>query len=1340
MAKRSFSFFPTILVFGAWMLAASAVQAQWTVLKAFPSLVTSIYFLDQQGSPTTGFVGIENSTIWRTTDNGVTWNQVTSPATATRSEVTAFTFRTALQGWCSVRDVFNISGAIWETTDGGLTWNSVFSPGVFVSIAFCPASNMLSAPCWSDSAYQSANLGATWTRFAASGQNGAAFSGSNGVIGNLRAFNPLYSVNGGITWNDAPSLSAETWSPFGIPGTNTFVAAAEKTGQFFISLNGGANWLNPYTFGANAIPTGCITGTAADLFVQTLANGFYYSSDLGLSWTNICGPVSYRDTRFYSVGTQIFAGDGNNNLWYIANAPSGASVTVHLDRTSIDFSTVRCVTADSVIRITSNNACTNGVLTKVQLLSGAPSFSLQGISFPDTLLGNDSVGIEYTPSTSLRDSGKVLLEFNLGNRLLDTIITLYGTARHSTNYSHEPYLQLTSYYACTTKDSAIVIRNLSCDTLTLTGTSLSDSSHFQLLSIFPKKLPQTIAPGGSDTIPVAGFSLQDGSFTSELELQMLSGGTVTINDSVPLSLKVFQGGHAEIGALNLSVLDDCAPVDTVISIAATPCDSIVLLNASLSDSSIFQMGMITLPTVIPASGGVKVGLHIQPGHKGIDSTLLHLRFRSGSATIDTTIALKVHVLYDLPIHVVVKDTFLDMGVVNVPCAAASEWITFGNSLCKALTIKSMAWERADSEFTLDPTPLPITLAKDTGIDSILIHFRPDSANVRKNRLRITLDVGGVLVDTFLTIAGVGFSSFHDSLLTPVLSIDTILSCRSHILIGKIVNLSCDSVTAASASLLKGINYAVDSPVFPVKLGPGDTLFVHIRLQPEQTDSVTDSAMVTILDPVDGSDHVKAIFLSGFVVPNSHVLTVSDTAFSLNSIAPCSFADSTFVLTNKGTCDDVVVTDTTFTGYPGVTFMFPASLPIVLHPDSAVLITFHVVPNSDTLVSTKLTLHGQNIDTEIAIHYASRPGGNAVTFSAADSVFTTKPCIPISKTFWIANVGCKPSIIDTIELGMLPNESQYSLKSIPAFPFVLAPGDTLFDTVQFDPNGNGNGVASLEVRSQQASYDRSIPLTGSAVGIIPTARIEMEASDHTEQAAGFASDTTNVALVLLDDIGDTTGLQTVSLTLAVNWNLLTLTKLVPAAGWSIADTIRQAAGDLAIRMRHDGGGAVAAGTEIIHCYFAIAVTDSASCDIAMSGLRFNDSSALYDGCTLTSIAMSGVVHFSSMDTCGTPLIRGLLNGTLALKIISVRPNPVSLTGGNARVDLGITLAHAGAVTITLSDMLGREQWRTTVLCSAGSQTLPLELPNISEGSFFIQAASSGMKDSRKVTFESGIGKN
>src|ERR1019366_1076389 len=104
-----------------------------------------------------------------------------------------------------------------------------------------------------------------------------------------------------------------------------------------------------------------------------------------------------------------------------------------------------------------------------------------------------------------------------------------------------------------------------------------------------------------------------------------------------------------------------------------------------------------LPTVIAASGELSLNVHVQPGNQGTHTTNLHLRYQSGAKIVDTTIVLTLQVLYNLPVEVGLRDTLVDMGVVNAPCSEVAQWITLNNTLCRNLTIANIAWEKADSE-------------------------------------------------------------------------------------------------------------------------------------------------------------------------------------------------------------------------------------------------------------------------------------------------------------------------------------------------------------------------------------------------------------------------------------------------------------------------------------------------------------------------------------------------------------------------------------------------------------------------------------------------------------------
>jgi len=1329
-------FIPLVFVFAAIsVLRISPARAQWQVVKSFGVEVRSVYFLDQQGAAATGFAGLASGAIWRTTDNGQKWNQMLTPNKSL--QITDFAFSNTMMGWCSARRSDDSSGEIWKTTNGGLTWDSIYKGGAFVSIAYSPSSGILVAPCWSytgDPSVQSTNSGATWNSFAPASHNGATFSGLNGVVGNFHDPTSLYSPNDGATWSAANGLDEEAWAPHGIPGTNIFVAATDYDSSIFLSTDGGASWTVRYTFPFSPPLTGCIMGTVAKmLFVQTEYHGCYFSSDTGKSWTSICGPKNSRDTRFYAIGKAIFAGDFNGNMWYTPDGTSNTNPVLGLEKMSISFSGVRCATYDSVLRFYYGAGCDTAVLTKAQILTGGVEFSTGAISLPQAFSGMDSLGILYTPSPSLHDTGTLLLEFNLAGRVVDTTIHLYGTGQSSSSLTHVDSLVMSNPYACMTGDTSIVIHNLSCDTLTLFRATIDNPPMFQLS---PLKLPIKIAPRDSIVISVIATGGQDGSFHTFLKITTLTSGGILTTDSISIAFNILQGAEALFSKFDLPVLDACHPVDTGFSISATPCDSIVILSATLSDTSILHLGALTFPFSIKAAGEMNLPVHITPGAKGTDQTLLHLRYVSGQTIIDTTITLTAQVLYNVPLHVDLADSAFDLGSAGVPCVTASRWITFHNGLCRDLTIDRISWVSANSPFSFDPISLPDMLAIDTGmgavhdVDSILVHFSPTLAGTESDQLRVTLDMNGIQFDTVLTISGTGVQAFRDTLLTPALAYDSIAECLSSEQDGALLDLSCDSIVATSASIGGNQGFSVIGPIFPAALQYGDTLRVQFQLQPIQIGLASDEAIVTLHDFRNDSNYADTIALTGFALAGRHALSLSNSNFSVPSIAPCSVLDSFLVVTNRG-CDNVIIKDTTLTGYPGIRLLSGVSLPLTIAPDSSIRIPFRIVPNRDSLESTLLSLQGQNIDTSINFTYAALPGSPALTLSVPDSVFATRPCEPVSKTFWIANTGCDSLIIDSLVLIRYLGEDQFSLPGISSLPVILSPGDSEFVTITFDPNQSGDEQSKLMISARNAGFARTIDLSGTVIGTVPTARTALEAADGSNQCSGTVNNLTSVVAKLLDDIGDSTQLTTVAITLHANWDLLTPWSFSPATGWSVLDTSTLPDGDFQIRIHHDVAGAVLAGTPLVITSFYITVSDSTACDIGLTGIRFNDTSANYEDCVLSSIAMPDGVHFTEMDTCGTPELRGLMENRLALKIISVIPNPASVEGDVARINVTFDLARAGNVGIMVRDELGRECFHTVQPFTSGVQTASLQVPGVSEGMYFIQLESDGQTAEAKA---------
>ncbi len=1324
----------TLFLAVAFNFVSQAI-AQWSLIKSFGAQVRSVYFLDEQGAPSTGLVGLSNSRIWVTNDNGTSWRAATTPYSPTPLAVTDFTFLNTQVGFCSVIDFFKDTGEIWITNDGGLYWQSVYSGGGFVSIAFCSGTHTIIVPAWSytgDSSVESTDSGKTWKPFAAANLTGVTVSGSQAFIGNRAAPFPLYSSNGGATWNDVYTDTTETWAPHAIAGTSTFFAVAEKTRLLLKSTDGGATWSNPYTFAPTAMPTGSIMGTLSDLFVQTNTDGFYYSNDGGNTWSRVCGPTNADDTRFYVKGKEVFAGDMNSNLWHTPNGSVAGVPALSLDEGAIHFSGVRCATYDSILYFSFGGGCNTVTLNQATIRTGGAAFSLVNDTLPMTFNGADSLAILYSPTTAPMDSGTLFLQFTSGASTSDTVIKLYGTSTDKANYVLPGPTIITVPYACTPVDTTVMIRNLSCDTLMLAGTSLTNYAIFKLL---PFKIPYKIPPRDSIAITVSASSQNDGVFHTALKLTMLSGASILINDSIPITYNVQHGGEGVLSSLNITLPDACDEIDTSITIQDTRCDSIALLSATVNDSSIFRLDSMGFPAVIQPGNELALPIRIVPDSQGTFSTTFDLRYASGHSIVDTQIRLSLFVQYDLPLRITVPGSTINLGDAGTPCVTASKWITFQNSLCHSLQIRRMSWIRKDSQFWFDPLPLPVTLASDTGMDSLLVHFKPDVPATSSDELRVTLDLNGREVDTTLTFVGTGVSSYADTLLTPSLEFDSILLCKTLVRKCELVNLSCDSVVAVSANVKGTVGYDLLGGSFPQTIGSGDTLRLQYQLQPTGSGIADDSAIITLLDPTTGTKYTRAVALDGFVLPNSNVLSINSTSFSLLQIPPCATIDSFIMLTNRG-CDNIVIQDTSFAGDGAVQLLPTTSFPISLPPDSSIRIPFEISPNNDSVKQTSLKLQGQNIDTTVVFTYSSIAGGRLLSLSAQDSLFATRPCQPVAKTFVLANTGCQAVLIDSITLAAaLVNSTQFTLQGAPSLPLLLQPHETIQWKVQYDPNGNGDNQVTLGVYSNAGNLARTLELIGTVVGTVPTARIALRASNGSAQCSGYGADTTSIDAIVLDGIGDSTALSTVAITISANWNLLTPLQFIPAPGWSLIDT-SSANGLFTIRLRHDAGGPVAAGTKLIQCVFYITVSDSTNCNIRLLNTLFNNTTSNYEQCVLASIPVADPVTFTESDTCGTPQLREMLEGRIALRILSIHPNPVPVQGGSARMNVTFELARPGEVHFIVRDVIGRQDADIFQPFSAGIHTYNLKLPDATEGTYFLEIESGGYTAEGKAMIANG----
>ena len=87
-------FIPVIVLL---TLLAPRAKAQWSVIHTFDSPPRVIYFMDDVGAPQTGFAGLQDGEVWRTSDAGTTWVQC--QIAGGLNSISSFAFKDQQTGW-----------------------------------------------------------------------------------------------------------------------------------------------------------------------------------------------------------------------------------------------------------------------------------------------------------------------------------------------------------------------------------------------------------------------------------------------------------------------------------------------------------------------------------------------------------------------------------------------------------------------------------------------------------------------------------------------------------------------------------------------------------------------------------------------------------------------------------------------------------------------------------------------------------------------------------------------------------------------------------------------------------------------------------------------------------------------------------------------------------------------------------------------------------------------------------------------------------------------------------------------------------------------------------------
>jgi photosystem II stability/assembly factor-like uncharacterized protein len=435
------------------MIGAGSAEAQsWMKLGTFKGYICLAKFLDAN----TGFVGFGVSPgkgvtcsieLEKTTDGGKTWVKATIPS-GYGGEIGDILMVDSLNGWLAMTAWNGGNSALWHTTDAGMTWNETPLGGSGTSVKITPSAMIVTDLL--GSGHISTDGGKTFSNGFLNSTNCVDFVDPlHGVISCYRGENWINSSDGGLTWRNS-NMTVEAWSVYGDSGTPDFYAAPEGPtngqawhGIIYHSTDYGATWGTlaqfPFVF------TGHLTGLGQQyLFMQvtnvnnTIGNvtyeGFYYSTDQGVTWTGIGGPCALNDTRFTVLnecsGITLYGFDtAANGSLFEYNFGTGINDVAELSLPNVSQITQSsCAPTQAIIPVKITGCVPGPAKLDSLWLVGSPAFSIvDSRKAPRTLADTDSVTVEYSPSAGGSDTARLNIRYNLGSGVRDTSVTIVGS-------------------------------------------------------------------------------------------------------------------------------------------------------------------------------------------------------------------------------------------------------------------------------------------------------------------------------------------------------------------------------------------------------------------------------------------------------------------------------------------------------------------------------------------------------------------------------------------------------------------------------------------------------------------------------------------------------------------------------------------------------------------------------------------------------------------------------------------------------------------------------------------------------------------------------------------------
>lgn len=640
------------------------------------------------------------------------------PATRLAGGIMDFAFASNTLGWSAA------SSACVTTTNGGQDWSYLpvdeyLSQGGQWSCAYYqPFDSILYFTSTAGDLLRSSDLGVTWMHTTHSSLGGVVFlTPKHGVIGGNAGSPPLYTSDGGLTWDQSVDTVA-AWRPWANLSTGRFYASCHLTNKVYHSLDSGRTWDSIFAPGKGVL-SGQVVGNCDAMYVFGTHES-YFSKDGGLTWDPIGGPgMGYPKTGFL-VDSFLLAHnmDANQEKAFAHSALVKDSPTKLQIPVSPRMLTSCGVDIQSMF-LTPITGCDSAVIMSTKLVASS-AFEIQTSPIPWKLSdGKFRIRIRFEAIRSY-DTAYLHLRILSGLKWFDTSIMIVGVLDPTTGSISGRETDMGSVSLCDSRSQWVKYRNTDCIDVQLRSISFAGGAGMTAIELpVPGKL---MAPGAEDSVLVLLDPQVAGSCAGVLSLQILKYRTLK-DFTLPITATVTSrlSVTSSTAAIDFDTIVTCSQRTRTFWIYNTSCERVQVQEFILPPQSRFSISPGVIGAWIDANDSLEIPVSYTTDKAREEIATLEVLLKTARN------AMRV-LPVDLKVVVASESEALQLSVASItasilPCATLDTTIIIRNPrACDTLDLREVVL--SNSRISISPDKWPARLGPGESIE-VTLHVEPN---------------------------------------------------------------------------------------------------------------------------------------------------------------------------------------------------------------------------------------------------------------------------------------------------------------------------------------------------------------------------------------------------------------------------------------------------------------------------------------------------------------------------------------------------------------------------------------------------------------------------------------